>query len=77
MPLAGMEPVELYDLTTLPNNPLPMIATAFRPTDKSINICAFRMFCSMLHPSYIPKQVRENVTKALKSREQNNPKFSS
>lgn len=50
--LFGMQPVGFYDLTTLPK-PLPVIGTAFRPVDHSIQYSAFRMFCSMLHPSYI------------------------
>lgn len=70
--LMGMHPVEFYDLTPLG---IPMIATAFRPIDASIEQSAFRMFTSMLHPDYIPEEVKPEVEKILNQRK-NNPKFS-
>lgn len=68
----GMHPVEFYDLTS---SGIPMIATAFRPIDASIEQSAFRMFTSMLHPDYIPEEVKLDVEKILSERK-NNPKFS-
>lgn len=70
--LLGMYPVEFYDLTS---SGIPMIATAFRPIDDSIEQSAFRMFTSMLHPDYIPDEVKPEVEKILSERK-NNPKFS-
>ena len=70
--LMGMHPVEFYDLTPMG---IPMIATAFRPIDNSIEQSAFRMFTSMLHPDYIPEEVKTDVDKILIERK-NNPKFS-
>lgn len=70
--LFGMYPVEFYDLTSLG---IPMIATAFRPIDSSIEQSAFRMFTSMLHPDYIPDELKSEVKTILDQR-QNNPKFS-
>jgi uncharacterized glyoxalase superfamily metalloenzyme YdcJ len=72
----GMYPVGFYDLTQLPKGALPMIATAFRPIDESIEVSAFRMFCSMLHPAYIKPAIQEDVMQALEHRGENNPKFS-
>lgn len=73
----GMCPVEFYDLTKLPKGALPMIATAFRPIDDTINTSAFRMFCSMLHEEHIPEEIKEDVLNELSARRENNPKFSS
>ncbi len=70
--LMGMYPVEFYDLTP---SGIPMIATAFRPIDGSIEQSAFRMFTSMLHPDYIPDEVKHEVDIILSQRK-NNPKFS-
>jgi uncharacterized glyoxalase superfamily metalloenzyme YdcJ len=72
----GMYPVGFYDLTQLPKGALPMIATAFRPIDDSIEISAFRIFCSMLHPAYIKPEIKEDVMQVLAQRGENNPKFS-
>lgn len=72
----GMYPVEFYDMTQLPKGALPMIATAFRPIDSSIETSAFRMFCSMLHPDYITPDIKEPVTAELAKRREDNPKFS-
>lgn len=70
--LMGMYPVEFYDLTPMG---IPMIATAFRPIDASIEQSAFRMFTSMLHPDFIPEEVKPEVETILFERK-NNPKFS-
>jgi uncharacterized glyoxalase superfamily metalloenzyme YdcJ len=72
----GMYPVEFYDMTQLPKGALPMVATAFRPIDNSIDKSAFRMFCSMLHPDYITDDIAEQVNKQLDKRRNDNPKFS-
>jgi uncharacterized glyoxalase superfamily metalloenzyme YdcJ len=72
----GMQPTAFYDMTQLPKGALPMIATAFRPIDDSINFSAFRMFCSMLHPNYITDDIAEPVNKILDTRRENNKKFS-
>jgi len=66
----GMQPVGFYDLTTLPK-PLPVISTAFRPIDDSIQECAFRMFCSMLHPAFINPDIEQTMRL-----EERNSKFS-
>ena len=48
--IMGMEPVNFYDLSEIKTNPMPVIATAFRPiSQKDLAISPFRMFCSMLH----------------------------
>jgi uncharacterized glyoxalase superfamily metalloenzyme YdcJ len=72
----GMHPVGFYDLTQLPKGALPMISTAFRPIDESIEDSAFRMFCSMLHPAYIKQEIKDDVMQALAQRGEDNPKFS-
>ena len=72
----GMLPVEFYDMTILGTRSLPMIATAFRATDKSIEENAFRMFCSMLHAASIPAELREEVLAELEKNRQLHPKFS-
>ncbi len=66
----GMKPVEFYDMTQLPKGALPIIGTAFRPIDSSIETSAFRMFCSMLHPNYIPQEVGKEVKGELENRTQ-------
>lgn len=72
----GMEPVEFYDMTQLPKGALPMIATAFRSIDETIEHSALRIFCSMLHPDYIPDEVKDKVNAELDKRREGNPKFS-
>ncbi len=72
----GMVPVEFYDMTILGEKSLPMIATAFRPTDRSVEESAFRMFCSMLHIDSIPPQLREEVLAELEKNRRLYPKFS-
>ena len=72
----GMKPVEFYDMTTLGTKSLPMIATAFRATDDSIEESAFRMFCSMLHVESVPALVREEVIAELAKNRRLYPKFS-
>ena len=72
----GMVPVEFYDMTILGEKSLPMIATAFRSTDRSVEESAFRMFCSMLHADSIPPQVREEVLAELEKNRRLYPKFS-
>lgn len=74
----GMHPVEFYDMTAL-DNPLPMISTAFRCIDETIEKSAFRVFTSMLHPNeeYIPVEARDVVKKMRDERSSDaNPKFS-
>ncbi len=72
----GMFPVEFYDMTQLPKGALPIIATAFRPIDDSIETSAFRMFTSMLHPAHITADIKPLVEPELAKRKKNNPKFS-
>ncbi len=72
----GTHPVEFYDMTTLGTKSLPMIATAFRATDRSVEVNAFRMFCSMLHVDSIPPQVRGEVLAELEKNRRLYPKFS-
>ncbi len=72
----GMVPVEFYDMTILGEKSLPMIATAFRSTDRSVEESAFRMFCSMLHVPSIPPQVRDEVLAELEKNRRLYPKFS-
>ena len=72
----GMVPVEFYDMTILGEKSLPMIATAFRSTDHSVEESAFRMFCSMLHTDSIPAPLREEVRAELEKNRRLYPKFS-
>ena len=72
----GMVPVEFYDMTILGEKSLPMIATAFRSTDRSVEESAFRMFCSMLHTPSIPPQLRQEVLAELEKNRRLYPKFS-
>ncbi len=72
----GMVPVEFYDMTILGAKSLPMIATAFRSTDRSVEESAFRMFCSMLHTDSIPPQLRAEVLAELEKNRRLYPKFS-
>ena len=72
----GMVPVEFYDMTVLGEKSLPMIATAFRSTDRSVEESAFRMFCSMLHVDSVPPQLRDEVLAELENNRRLYPKFS-
>ena len=72
----GMVPVEFYDMTILGAKSLPMIATAFRSTDRSVEESAFRMFCSMLHSPSVPPQLRPEVLAELEKNRRLYPKFS-
>ena len=72
----GMVPVEFYDMTILGEKSLPMIATAFRATDRSVEESAFRMFCSMLHTDSVPPQLRDEVLTELEKNRRLYPKFS-
>ena len=72
----GMSPVEFYDMTILGAKSLPMIATAFRATDPSVDESAFRMFCSMLHVDSIPPHLKEEVLAELEKNRRLYPKFS-
>jgi len=47
--ILGMFPVNIYDLTSLKKEPLPIVGTAFRPiTKESLKRAPFRMFISLL-----------------------------
>lgn len=72
----GMHPVEFYDMTILGAKSLPMIATAFRAIDKSIEESAFRMFCSMLHVASVSPALKDEVLAELGKNRKLYPKFS-
>jgi uncharacterized glyoxalase superfamily metalloenzyme YdcJ len=72
----GCFPCGFYDMTQLQKNALPIMGTAFRPIDDSIDKSAFRMFCSYLHPDYVTEDIKELVEGQLSSRGLGNKKFS-
>nr|QBK89079.1 MAG: uncharacterized protein LCMiAC02_01720 [Mimivirus LCMiAC02] len=68
----GMFPVNVYDLTSLKKDPLPIVGTAFRSiTKKGLIKAPFRMFTSLLQlddERFFNKELREKAKTYVKER---------